>query len=192
VSNDDLWVFGYGSLVSPASLARTVERAVPRDEGFLAAYLGGYGRRWNYGSVYQRGNWDGPHGRVESGVVVSLGLAIAETERSNGVIVRVSEDELALLDWRERDYDQTDVTDRVDAENGSFGGRVFTFVPRPSAIERYERHRDGGRAAIATRYVDLVEAAFTELGDHHLDEYVSATPEPDVPVVPMEPAPPAR
>lgn len=188
---DTVWVFGYGSLVSPESLSLTIGRPVDRDDGFAPAFLEGYGRRWNYGSIHQRGRWHGPFGRVECGVVVSLGLAIADGERTNGVAVRVGEEELAALDWRERDYEMTDVTARVHGESSRLRGEVFTFVPRPSSVERYERHRDAGTAAIRHSYVEVVERAFGDLGARHLDEYVTGTPVPDVPVVVMEPVAPA-
>ncbi len=44
--SDHAWVFGYGSLVSPASMATTIGRSVaPAD--VAVAHLDGYGRRWN-------------------------------------------------------------------------------------------------------------------------------------------------
>ena len=180
---EPIWVFGYGSLVSPESMARTIGRVVAPHEGWLAAHLDGFGRRWNYGSMHQRGDWHGPDGFVESGVVVCLGLEPAADERCNGVVIRVTEDELAALDWRERDYDRTDVTDAVAPEEGVVAGRVVTYVPRPSAIERYERARDHGRAAIRRGYHELVDRAFHALGAHHRHEYANGTPRPDVPIV---------
>ncbi len=177
------WVFGYGSLVSPESMARTIGRVVRPHDGWLPAHLSGYGRRWNYGSLRQRGNWNGPHGYVESGVVVCLGIEAAPDERCNGVVVRVADDELAALDRRESDYDRTDVTDLVAAESGELAGRVVTYVPRRSAIDRYLAARLERRAAVRRGYVELVRDAFHRLGEHHLAEYTSATPEPDVPVV---------
>lgn len=176
---DDLWVFGYGSLVSPASMERTLGRPVPRDDDFRATHLLGYSRRWNYGSLRQRGDWHGPHGPVRDGIVVSLGLEVTDG-RCNGAAVRVTDDELAMLDWRESDYERTDVTGRV---TGAFDGRVFTYVPRETAIERYREARRDRRAAIRQSYVDLVRTAFERLGGRHLDEYVTTTPHPDVPVV---------
>lgn len=176
------WVFGYGSLVSPSSMARTIGRHVEPHDGWLVARLHGFGRRWNYGSLRQRGNWHGPHGYVEQGVVVCLGIEEAEAERCNGVVVRVDDDELAALDVRESDYDRTDVTDLVVAEGG-LDGRVVTYVPRPSAIERYRLARIEHRAAVRRGYVDLVRDAFGGLGASHLAEYERVTPDPDVPIV---------
>jgi cation transport regulator ChaC len=179
------WVFGYGSLVSPMSVEQTIGRSVEMREGFAAARLAGYGRRWNYGSLRQRASWNGPHGSVSGGIVVSLGIVVSD-EVCNGAVVRVTDDELALLDWRESDYQRTDVTDHVAVDQTGFSGTVVTYVPRSSAVERYQRARDERRAAVRQSYVELVEQAFADLGGHEFDGYRSSTPEPDVPVVAFE------
>lgn len=178
-----VWVFGYGSLVSPASIGVTVQREVTPGDGFEAAVLDGYGRRWNYGSLRQRADWHGDHGPVEGGIVVSLGVAKASGEWANGAIIEVSADELAHLDRRESDYDRVDVSDAIRDNDGR---AIVTYVPRPSAIARYERHRDEHTAAVRAGYVQLVEAAFESLGGSHLDDYRATTPTPDVPVVEFE------
>ncbi len=179
----DTWVFGYGSLVSATSMATTIGRTVA-DADVAVAHLDGYGRRWNYGSLHLRGDWQHDGVTVTQGLVVSLGLVSSDTESCNGVIVRVSTDELAMLDWRERDYERTDVTGVIRLDDGCRADRVMTYVPRASAIERYESARDRRQAGIRQSYWDLVHAAFGDLGDDHLQRY-AATPAPDVPVVDM-------
>ena len=176
------WVFGYGSLVSPVSMAITIGRIVELSTDVAVAHLDGYGRRWNYGSLHKRGDWHDGDVEITRGLVVSLGLKAAATESCNGVAVRVTADELAQLDWRERDYERTDVTDQIRLEGPAINGRIVTYVPRASAIDRYERARDDGRAAIERRYWDLVHRAFDELGAGHR-EHFSRTPDPDIPVV---------
>lgn len=177
------WVFGYGSLVSPSSLASTIGRPVATHVTAVA-HLEGFGRRWNYGSLHLRGDWRHDGVDVLGGLVVSLGVVAAVGESCNGVAVCVSDDELAALDWRERDYDRTDVTDVIAFDRAGSSDRVVTYVPRPGAIARYEEARDAGRAGIRQSYWDLVNAAFTDLGGDHLTLYAS-TPPPDVPVVDM-------
>ena len=110
--SESVWVFGYGSLASPASVARTLGRPVPTDRGWRVGHLEGYGRRGNSGSKRLRGNWELGDASVAAGVVVSLGLVRAD-ETCNGALVRVSQTELHLLDRRESDYERTDVTDRI-------------------------------------------------------------------------------
>lgn len=178
--SEQVWVFGYGSLVAPASLARTIGRHVEPGRDRLVAHLHGYGRRWNYGSLHLRGDWAHEGRRVRGGLVVSLGITAADDESCNGVVVAVSDDELAELDWRERDYQRTDVTLQTEVL-GDHRGRVVTYVPRASAIERYQRARDEGRAAVRRTYWDLVHTAFRELGGEHAAHF-RRTPLPEVPV----------
>ena len=181
--SDGVWIFGYGSLVSPASITRTIGREVDPTDGFGEASLSGFGRRWNYGSMHLRGDWVDGELQVRNGLVVSLGLEVADDEHCNGAIVRVTADELAALDWRERDYERVDVTDRITVDRPV--GRIDTYVPRPSAVERYLAARDDRRAAIRRSYWELVHTAFEALGGEHLERFTS-TPAPDVPVVDIE------
>jgi len=187
------WVFGYGSLVDPESLGRTLGRQVTLDVDFLAAELTGWGRRWNYGVGHVVGTWRRQDGVViDDGVIVALGVVAAADEAVNGIVARVSGLEIAALDQRERDYDRVDVTASVSVRHEAFepDARIVTYVPRPSAIDRYERARDRGRAGIRSTYWGLVDAAFAVWGADQLERYRSSTPPPDVPVVAMsEPAP---
>jgi len=135
----DVWVFGYGSLVSPDSVAATIGRPVDVEFGFAAAVMHGFTRSWNYGSLRQRATWDGPRGRVEGGVVVSLGLVPNPRRSTNGAIVRVAADELIELDRRESDYDRVDVTERVEnaAEAAPAAGPTRVYTYGSAAVDRY-------------------------------------------------------
>lgn len=181
-------MFGYGSLVSPASLASTIGRTATIGTDMHVAQLDGYRRAWNYGSAVLRGDWVDDAGTpTVGGLVVSLGIVPTPGEAINGVVFAVDANEIADLDWRERAYDRVDVTDAVTLIDGSASEQlddpVAVYVPRPDAIARYERHRDAGTAGIRRSYWDLVEAAFAELGGDHVDWYHRTTPPPDVPVV---------
>jgi len=183
VAERSVWVFGYGSLVSPASAARTIGRRVVPGIDAAPAELRGYLRRWNYGSLTQRGTWS-RDGDLVRGLVVALGLEPDADATCAGVVLRVDADELARLDQREAGYDRTDVTALVgvEAPDAFVDGRVVTYVPRPSAVSRYVAARDAGTAAVRRDYWDLVHGAFDALGPGQLDRFVATTPLPDVPV----------
>ena len=182
------WVFGYGSLVSPASLARTIGRLAKPGKGFHPATLTGYGRRWNYGVGHVTGSWTTDDGTdVIDGTIVALGLIESADEQVNGAIASLTADELADLDHRERSYDRVDVTTLiVGIDDVDLGGLpVFTYVPRASAVERYESARNAGTGAIRRTYWNLVDDAFGRLGENERTEYHESTPVPDVPIVDM-------
>jgi cation transport regulator ChaC len=178
-------VFGYGSLVAPASVARTIDRIIDHPDERVVTHLHGYGRRWNYGSQLLSGNWTIDGISVREGVVVSLGLEESAEEWCNGVSILVDDDELAALDARESDYELTDITDRVAIDADRFAGQVVTFVPRPGSVERYRRARDDRRAAVRAEYVEIVHTAFDELGPPHRRLF-DRTPPPDVPIADIE------
>lgn len=181
-------MFGYGSLVSPESFGHTLGRGLRRGDDFHPAVLRGYGRRWNYGVMSLVGESDEPDGSIRSWTIVALGIEASPDAITNGVIGWVADDELALLDQRERNYDRVDVTDLTDVapEVGrSVEGRVVTYVPQPAPIEHYLAARERGEAAVERRYWDLVDGAFADLAPGEQERYHSSTPPPDISIVAM-------
>lgn len=181
-----VWIFGYGSLVDPDSMARTIGRRAALGVDFFRAELSGYRRRWNYGVLHLRAQWtrvDGVH--VEEGTIVALGLEPSAGGRVNGVIASVAGGELVNLDRRERHYDRVDVTDAVTVLAGSrsaASGPIYTYVPTDRAVRGYESARDEGTAGIRRTYWDLVDSAFARFGPDDVGRY-RMTPPPDVPIV---------
>ena len=70
-----------------------------------------------------------------------------------GVAFEVSDEELAALDHRERNYDREDVTELVDAD---LGGRIWAYVGGAAGRRRLERGRRRGSAVIARGYLAKV------------------------------------
>ena len=186
-SGETVWIFGYGSLVSPKSMARTIGRVAVHQTDFFLADLDGYGRRWNYGVVHMSGQWTRDDGvEIDDGTIVALGVVEAAGETVNGVVASIAGGELVNLDRRERNYDRVEVTDRItvlDDEDDVVVGPIYTYVPRPTAVEAYTVGRDAGTAGVRRTYWDLCEAAFAAFGDDHLARYRSSTPDPDIPIV---------
>jgi cation transport regulator ChaC len=178
-----VWVFGYGSLVSPASFGRTLGRSLQMGVDVFPAELHGFGRRWNYGVLHVTAMTIGE--RPAERTIVALGVVESTEESVNGVVGWVDEHELIELDLRERHYDRVDVTDRIIVDESGGGrqpGAVMVYVPRPEAIAHYESARRRRVAAIERRYWDLVDTAFADLGSDHHTRFHATTPPPDVPI----------
>lgn len=182
-----MWVFGYGSLVSPESFGATLGRVLRPGVDFFDAEVRGFGRRWNYGVLHATGTASDASGRELEYTIVALGVVPGGGERVNGVVGWVEGDELVELDHRERHYDRVDVTGAVTVDGGvGIDGRIGVYVPRREAIARYERARDHGTAAVDQRYWDLVERAFAARSHEAHATYLATTPPPDVPILPLD------
>jgi len=151
-----LFVFGYGSLVSPESLAATLGRRLDLE----AAELRGWQRAWNVGSdkeSHPERTFRLADGTEYEGLTVVLGLEPGE--RCAGSVFAVTDADLALLDVRERNYDRVDVTDQITWARRPENCTIYTYTPKTTAIERLV-------AALASRrrinvrkgYVDIVGA----------------------------------
>ena len=181
-----LWVFGYGSLVSPASFGRTVGRELLPGTDFFEAELAGFGRRWNYGVMHSVGLWLDERGVEHERTIVALGVVESPGESVNGVVGWVELDELTELDRRERHYDRVDVVATTTVHTDHLiDGSIVVYVPKTESIEHYQRSRDVGAAAVDQDYWNGVDAAFAALGADRQERYHASTPRPDVPVVPL-------
>jgi cation transport regulator ChaC len=176
-------VFGYASLVSPASVSTTLGHEIDPG-GFSVARLLGWRRAWNVGSdrtSHPERTLVRSDGTAFAGVTAVLGLVPADDSGCDGAVFAVTPDDLALLDVRERNYDRVDVTAAVGWPGKPAGCVVFTYVPRESAIERLRAAQSRGRPVrVRAGYLQLVETAFTAIG--RLEVYRGSTSAPPFPV----------
>jgi hypothetical protein len=174
-------LFAYGSLASIPSAEWTLGRPV-RHAGVVR--LGGWRRRWS--QVRDNRATEKSFAHAATGAVPThcLGLNIerdAEASGPNGVLIELSDDELARLDAREIRYRRVDVADAVRPGPGAFGfDRVVSFTARP---ENFTRTPPPGAVVLAP-YLRAVESAFGSIGADQL-ELFRATTEP-VPVEVIE------
>ena len=88
--------------------------------------------------------------------VAYLSISPHEGARVDGVAIPVSDDKLAALDRRERNYDRREVTHLVAAD---LGGRIWAYFGKPDARRRLARGRRRGTAVVSRGYVDMVRVA---------------------------------
>jgi cation transport protein ChaC len=115
-TDEDLWIFGYGSLVWRPAFAYAEKRA---------GLIRGYSRRFWQGSIDHRGTPNDP-GRVVTLVPASAGVCW-------GVAYRVSPDDrasvLTNLDYRERGgFSREQVDVRFDPESDAQGVSALVYI----------------------------------------------------------------
>jgi hypothetical protein len=175
-----LAVFGYGSLVSRASIAETLGREAPPP---IPARLRGWRRRWSiyrvntaHEKVFER--VDGEPFEHVVGLNIERAPDTTEAEWPNGALIELTTAELERLDLRERRYDRVDVTESVVADGVSFD-RVYAFT----AKEGHFASQTPPNAIIMATYVAACEAAFNQLGPDAWERFMATTGEFPAPVV---------
>jgi gamma-glutamylcyclotransferase (GGCT)/AIG2-like uncharacterized protein YtfP len=158
------YVFGYGSLTARPGPVPTRE---VKERGFVADLVG-LRRAWGVAMDNRR---DLPGYKFYTDVaggrpqvyVAYLDLVAAPDDPAaavNGLCLPVDNRLLSELDRRERNYERTDVSDRITAG----GARVWAYVGSAAARERLAAGRRNGTAVIDAGYVRTVEAGFAALG----------------------------
>lgn len=170
-------IFGYGSLLQ--------QRNGATPESDVMCHLAGFHRSWNVAMDNARTiagykfYVDPETGERPAVFVTFLNIEEDRDRRVNGLVYPVEDSLLPLLDRRERNYERRDVTELVDRD---FGGRVWAYVGRRDARERYETARREGRAVVARQYFDQIRADFGRFGPGTLDEFDRTTNRPEVPL----------
>lgn len=173
-----LAVFAYGSLVSTASAAETLGRAVTE---VTPARLAGHRRDWTLARDNRRSEktFALPDG-TRPDYCVGLNLAPdPDAPAPNGGLIEVSEAELERLDLRELRYRRIEVTAAVLSPAAGAFDAVYAYTARP---EHYRPEPPPG-AVLIDAYLRGVEDAFARLGPGELKRFRATTPDPGVEVV---------
>jgi cation transport regulator ChaC len=174
----DQFVFAYGSLLPDLSGAL--------GEGMTPSRLRDHRRAWNVamdnsrslaGYKYYLSVGDSSRPAV---FVTFLNLVPARGRHVSGVLFAVGESELAALDRRERNYDRLEVTDLVDDPPT---GRIWTYIGKPEAEQRFALGAREGRAVIDRAYLKTVRAGFELIATDALEEFDATTDPHTCPVI---------
>lgn len=182
--NGEIYVFGYGSLVSPESVELTLGHDVDRAR-FNYAILAGWRRSWNVASdkgSHPERTFRLADGSEYTGVTVVLGIEESRAVAGcNGSVFPVSRQDLSLLDVRERNYERREVSKSVTWAGKPDECTVYTYVPTAEATAKLAAAQAIGRPInIRAGYLDLVRRAYEQI--NQWASYQRTTPRPPFPV----------
>jgi hypothetical protein len=140
-----LYVFGYGSLISPKSASVGLDRRVVLND-LQTATLKDFKRCWN---AVERIQFDG-HEAPSNGIFLNLRAAFGS--EVNGVLLALKKAELEQMKLRERNYDCIDVTGQIIEQPA---GNVYTFITPPERSATPNLHR----AWVPVSYFNLIRNA---------------------------------
>lgn len=151
-------VFGYGSLINPKSVAKTLGRTLSADE-MVACRLRGYRREWEAVDTV----WVREAAPVHA---VFLNLRPDPSSEAIGVGFYVRAAELRALDKRERHYDRVDVSRLLRPR---LQGTVYTYIAKP---ERLVADRE---VCVMTGYEELIRDGLEYWGPEFAAEFHRTT-----------------
>lgn len=97
---------------------------------------------------------------------------------THGLCVAVDEDQLPVIDHRERNYERVDVTDQVSPAPGT----VWAYVGSSTGRRRLQDAREERAAVVSRDYLERTRAAFAALGTAALAEFEATAADADLPV----------
>ncbi len=171
-------VFGYGSLLSIASLERTLGRTYTGP--FVVCSVDGWRRTWNVSMpndafVYrEQGRWVTPAKIFYLNVEPDAGRAV------NGVLFVVNDEELRRFDAREWIYDRVDVSARLRGVEVT-GGQAWLYQGKPAHVSAHPPTPEGG--AVRRTYLEIISQGHRALGEPFVRAYEASTDPVPLPIV---------
>lgn len=155
----EAYLFGYGSLMSPESIARTLGRPVELN-ALKTVWLNGYERGWTVYDTLLFGD------QGEGKPAAFLNIRPHAGRRCNGIALPVRIADLNGFDQRERNYRRVDVSALISPP---LERPVFTYVGK----EPWTRLPPD--TVVASKYIALVESALTHWSPAFRESYHAST-----------------
>lgn len=154
------YIFGYGSLINPQSIAKTLQEHL-EDSSVEPTVLRDYERSW---SIEDQVFIEGDTRREIT--MVFLNIKASKGAKCNGVVFPVNEKQLLDFDKRERRYNRVDVGHLVNPRKDI---PVYTYVGKEPYITPPDT------AFVADIYEKIVEDGLALRGESFRSEYLATT-----------------
>jgi cation transport regulator ChaC len=151
-------LFGYGSLLSKASIAKTLGRAY--DGPFVVCGVEGWRRSWDVAMPNPGFYADTPGGHLLPERILYLNVRPEPGSLLNGVLFAVGEDELRALDKREWIYDRLAMRRQLRGVR-LIGGEAWMYVAKPEFV--MASVPSPAVAAVRSSYLRILEAGMGQL-----------------------------
>ena len=167
---DQAALFGYGSLMSIASMEASLGRKY--DGPFLVCAVKGWRRRWNIAMPNRIFRTDTANGPITPKHILYLNVYRDASTLLNGILFVVNNADIAAFDQREWIYHREDITHELDGVR-VVGGSAYIYV----ADEQYRMNDvvSVEEAAVRKTYLSILEAGFAKLGEDFRKQYEQST-----------------
>ncbi len=161
------YIFGYGSLLDLNSMKSALGRHIDRDH-LLSGTVIGYQRKWSAVEIVKL---DNSNINIRA---VFLDIQRRKNSKTNGVLIKVSENEINRLQRREKNYNCIDISDDIKIYNeNNLCGQVYTFTSKKEFRLRPDSTENDN--FVMSHYEEKVLHAARCMGTEFYAEYIETT-----------------
>lgn len=153
-----MYLFGYGSLINLNSAQKSFKRVL-KQEDLIPVNIKGYKKVWN--SIE---NISFEQNAVNG---VFLNLQKDENSNTNGVVVKITDEELELLKLREKNYSCISISAN-SVLNTNLDEDIIAFM---TTKEDKIAKRGDENCFIPAKYIDILSSAFEFYDEEFVNEY---------------------
>lgn len=156
-----MYLFGYGSLLNLQSAQKSFKRTLSQDD-LIEVNIKGYEKVWNsiehISFVETKEDIDG----------IFLNLDINQSKQTNGVLIKIDEEELRLLKLREKNYTCIQINPN-DILNFQTNEKIYSFMT--TNVEKIATTIND-KTFIPQKYIDLLTTALFAYDDNFKKEFL--------------------
>ncbi|MAD42947.1 MAG: gamma-glutamylcyclotransferase [Arcobacter sp.] len=152
-----MYLFGYGSLINLVSAQKSFKRVL-KQEDLIPININGFQKVWN---SIENINFDG----VDVNGVF-LNLKKSPSSSTNGVLVKITAEELELLKLREKNY--TCISIKASEANITLDEDIIAFM---TTNEEKIAKKGDENCFIPAKYIDILTNAFASYSQEFIKEY---------------------
>ena len=154
-----MYLFGYGSLINITSAQKSFKRKL-KQEDLIPVTIKGYEKIWNSIEYIQFADKIKING-------VFLNLEINNLKKTNGILIKITDEELKTLKIREKNYSCISIKAN-DVEGYSLDEDVIAFMTTKK--DRIATNTSKN-CFIASKYIDILTSSFNVYSNDFVLEY---------------------
>lgn len=154
-----MYLFGYGSLINIISAQKSFKRELKQSD-LIPVNIKGYDKVWNSIEFIEFED----QGQVNG---IFLNLKEDENKSTNGVVVKITDEEFELLKLREKNYSYITIK-ASNVENIKLSEDVIAFM---TTREDKIANKETDNCFIPAKYIDILTNSFDVYNDEFVSEY---------------------
>lgn len=154
-----MYLFGYGSLINLVSAQKSFKREL-KQEDLIPVNIKGYEKVWNSIEFIEFEDKKEVNG-------IFLNLNKDEKKSTNGVVVKITDEELELLKLREKNYSCITISSS-NVLNKELDEDIIAFM---TTNEKRVANKSTENCFIPAKYIDILTDAFKFYEDDFVNEY---------------------